>query len=66
MRITKKYSDRFDELTRERNKIFDGGVEQTNRILTPEQQKKYAEIREKLHRASAQPTTVLSTQENKG
>src|SRR4051794_36584023 len=64
--ITKKYADRYDELARERNRQFDDAVDQTNRILKPEQQKKYAEIREKLHQATKPPTTVTGTTEKQG
>jgi Spy/CpxP family protein refolding chaperone len=59
--IAKKYADRYAQLKQERQRLFDDAVSQTNKILTPEQQKKYADFRRNLGQASTQPTTVSST-----
>ena len=65
-KITQKYADRYDSLVQERNRMFDAGVEATNKILTPEQQKIYAEIRQKLRQSTSQPATVGGTAEKRG
>jgi Spy/CpxP family protein refolding chaperone len=65
-RIAKKYADRFNDLVQERGELFDNALRQTDDILTPEQQKKYAEFRKNLRRPVTQPATVDSTQASKG
>jgi Spy/CpxP family protein refolding chaperone len=43
-KITKDFANRFTELTSRREGVFQDAVEQTRRILSPEQQKKYEEV----------------------
>jgi Spy/CpxP family protein refolding chaperone len=61
--ITKKYADKYAGLERERNQMFEEAVARTNAILTPDQQKKYAEIRQKLHQPTTQMATLKGTTE---
>ena len=46
-KLMAEYKDRIDAMSHEREKSFAKAVEETNRILDPEQQLKYAEIRKR-------------------
>jgi Spy/CpxP family protein refolding chaperone len=45
--IQAKYTEKLTTLDQERKKLFEEGVEKTRKILDPEQQKKYEEMRKK-------------------
>jgi Spy/CpxP family protein refolding chaperone len=46
-KIQADYRDKTDAMGREREKAFTKAIEQTNQILDPQQQQKYAEIRKR-------------------
>jgi Spy/CpxP family protein refolding chaperone len=53
-KISRDYADRFVELGRRRDKLFDDAVARTRQMLTPEQREKYEQILRQ-HRPPGEP-----------